>query len=648
MLPSCEQEGFQEIIQRLDHDDDGSVTEEGADKSNKVHARKSAGTHCIDHSDQAVLMCGLRARAFTEFLLWWAKDDSSLVQGVSMKLVKGAWSAPAEILYYLFEDPMWFQQMGLKGAPLIVAGEVIVWSVNVLIIISTVAFCVESMRVYSADPDVCPPQDPQCDPEFWADVWYYVEVLCVAVFTLDFLIRGMCCYVLGTLNQFINEPYNWVDVMAIAPFFLTGLWPNMVDLRFLRVIRLTRILKSLGAKMEAVGSLVFQIVQKAAPALGLPIFLMMLSCMCLAGFEYYSEQTKTVVCTLESGEKIEPWIGLKGTPGTEDCSWSDPVVSTDTSGIHYPFGTALSLVEVSIFSLSKADMTAKVYNSSADSYGTYTHVSAWGWRGEYDMITVGEAKGLYDVDGDGVLREVTGFGCACPGTLSYRGFDDELRSSEVFPDVFTATWWTLVTYTTVGYGDINPQTPVGQLFAAVTMFVGVFFLAMPLSIVGGTFTSEYNNVQSNLERQAVQAAISEAEAAMSPEERAEVQREKQQAAADCVDRRLKEFGPVTAHASVKAHFQRCRMLAKTLYDVVPDDSQDIKEEMGRFLLKLKAADYNAKKVTIEHQKQEDEILSAKSSKREKMRGVFKRNRKKDKDSGGSPRSPSGSPKSDLE
>ena len=567
------------------------------------------------------------ARPFVEFLQWWATDDSELVQGVSMKLVKGAWSAPAEILYYLFEDPMWFHQMGMKGAPLILAGEIIVWSVNVLIMVSTIAFCVESRRSNSANPDTCPPQDPDCDPEFWATVWYSVEVLCVAVFTLDFLIRGLCCYALGTIQQFINEPYNWVDVMAIAPFFLTFVWPNMPDLRFLRVIRLTRILKSLGPKMEAVGKLVAQIVRKAGPALGLPIFLMMLSCMCLAGFAFYSEQTTSVVCTLESGEEIEPWIGLKDyTPGTEDCSFSDPVVSTDTSGTFYPYSTALSLVQVSIFSRLKADMTAKVYNSSASSYGTYSHVGSWGWRAEYEMVTVGDTKGMYDIDNDGVLDEVAGFGCACPGTLSYRGRDDELRSSEVFPNVLTATWWTLVTYTTVGYGDINPQTPFGQFMAAITMFVGVFFLAMPLSIVGGTFTSEYNNVHKGLQKQATQNAKTDEE-----KQAEQAFKAHKEGKPDCVETRLVEFGPSTAHASVKAHLRRCRMLAATLYDVVPEEASDIKEQMGRFLLKLKAAEFNSNKLKILIQEEDNTTLSPKSSKRDKMRNVFSRKRKTDKD-----------------
>jgi voltage-gated potassium channel len=39
-------------------------------------------------------------------------------------------------------------------------------------------------------------------------------------------------------------------------------------------------------------------------------------------------------------------------------------------------------------------------------------------------------------------------------------------------------WWSIVTLTTVGYGDISPATPVGRLIAILNMVVGVGLLAM--------------------------------------------------------------------------------------------------------------------------------------------------------------------------
>ena len=39
-------------------------------------------------------------------------------------------------------------------------------------------------------------------------------------------------------------------------------------------------------------------------------------------------------------------------------------------------------------------------------------------------------------------------------------------------------WWALTTVTTVGYGDISPQTPAGRAIAAVVMLVGIGFVAL--------------------------------------------------------------------------------------------------------------------------------------------------------------------------
>jgi voltage-gated potassium channel len=47
-------------------------------------------------------------------------------------------------------------------------------------------------------------------------------------------------------------------------------------------------------------------------------------------------------------------------------------------------------------------------------------------------------------------------------------------------------WWSVVTVTTVGFGDITPQTPAGKLVAAALMIAGMFNLALFAGIVGHT------------------------------------------------------------------------------------------------------------------------------------------------------------------
>jgi len=49
---------------------------------------------------------------------------------------------------------------------------------------------------------------------------------------------------------------------------------------------------------------------------------------------------------------------------------------------------------------------------------------------------------------------------------------------EVISNAFDGCWWSLVTMTTVGYGDIVPQTIAGKLVAAVLMLTGISMFAM--------------------------------------------------------------------------------------------------------------------------------------------------------------------------
>lgn len=52
-----------------------------------------------------------------------------------------------------------------------------------------------------------------------------------------------------------------------------------------------------------------------------------------------------------------------------------------------------------------------------------------------------------------------------------------------FTSIPKSIYWAIVTLTTVGYGDIAPVTPVGQILASMVMILGYGIIAVPTGIV---------------------------------------------------------------------------------------------------------------------------------------------------------------------
>ena len=52
-----------------------------------------------------------------------------------------------------------------------------------------------------------------------------------------------------------------------------------------------------------------------------------------------------------------------------------------------------------------------------------------------------------------------------------------------FHSIPHSVYWAIVTITTVGYGDISPETPAGQALAAILMIIGYAIIAVPTGIV---------------------------------------------------------------------------------------------------------------------------------------------------------------------
>lgn len=66
-----------------------------------------------------------------------------------------------------------------------------------------------------------------------------------------------------------------------------------------------------------------------------------------------------------------------------------------------------------------------------------------------------------------------------------------------FTSIPKSIYWTIVTLTTVGYGDITPVTTLGQLIASIVMVLGYGIIAVPTGIVSAEYTANFSNTPKN-------------------------------------------------------------------------------------------------------------------------------------------------------
>jgi voltage-gated potassium channel len=63
---------------------------------------------------------------------------------------------------------------------------------------------------------------------------------------------------------------------------------------------------------------------------------------------------------------------------------------------------------------------------------------------------------------------------------------------EHFPNVLSCIWWSIVTLTTVGYGDVFPITGIGRFIGGVIAFLGIGLVALPTGIISAGFLEKLN------------------------------------------------------------------------------------------------------------------------------------------------------------
>ena len=82
---------------------------------------------------------------------------------------------------------------------------------------------------------------------------------------------------------------------------------------------------------------------------------------------------------------------------------------------------------------------------------------------------------------------------ACGIMLGFSGilmyYIERYAQPEAFENIGDGFWWAIVAFTTVGYGDIYPVTPLGRLLSSIISLIGIAMIAIPTGIISSAFMS---------------------------------------------------------------------------------------------------------------------------------------------------------------
>lgn len=76
---------------------------------------------------------------------------------------------------------------------------------------------------------------------------------------------------------------------------------------------------------------------------------------------------------------------------------------------------------------------------------------------------------------------------------------------EGFRSIPDAMWWSVITLTTVGYGDVSPITGLGKVAGALTAVMGVMTVAMMTGIVASSFANKMAQRKELLQNQIIES-----------------------------------------------------------------------------------------------------------------------------------------------
>ena len=304
----------------------------------------------------------------------------------------------------------------------------------VLIVMSCVAFIAES------DPELYsgPGEEPRW-VVFGTDGFKLIEYICIGPFTLDFATRMWCSSSTVGLKSFCGSSLNWVDFIAIAPFYLDLLGADL-DARIVRLIRIFRVFRMFKLGKHSSGLKIFVATMRASAAsmymMGL---LVMIAVVVISAMLFFAE---------------------RGSWDAEASLWRATVF----------LGPCRGLADES---LCKLNVAGQLPSSRAVAFPS--SASGCEWASTRGMLGSGFFPGNNPYDE--LLRNNITVGC--------------IPAKSQFQDIPSTFYWAITTMTTCGYGDIVALTGLGKFLSAMYCIVGIVTIALPISVIQNNFNKEY-------------------------------------------------------------------------------------------------------------------------------------------------------------
>lgn len=197
------------------------------------------------------------------------------------------------------------------------------WINNVVmavIVLSIVVFCVSTLPEYYKRDE---------------DVWFGLEAVIVAIFTLEYVVRLVTA---PNALRWILEPLSLIDLLAILPFYIelgagedSGL-SGLAVVRAIRLVRLFRIFKN--SKLSVGFRIVSRSLMRSSDALSLLLFLLMIGTVLFGALIYFAERGSF-------DEDIERWVRDDGTQSPfqsipHSFWWCIVTFTTVGYGDHFP------------------------------------------------------------------------------------------------------------------------------------------------------------------------------------------------------------------------------------------------------------------------------------------------------------------------